>query len=272
MTCAKGPASRSAPGAGRTLSSTRAPRRSSPRSIDITSISESSVAIRSSMTVAMRSRWAATAAFCRSFRRDASGSPRRCRAASSSGRSDVVQAWASTRCRARTSSMLSQGAHLRRYAGTDHRSPTMSAGSRRGHARARAALSSRFCSSDLRSRSGGASTSSSFSMRIVTSSSQIWSRASLCAVPGSGASNASAQSWALSGTSDQGVSTVSPLAGGSSYSLTAGSMAATSSADAFRRATRGSASTVAAAPWGTRSRRTQIWTPSSPRLGSTSET
>ena len=67
-------------------------RRSSPRSIDITSISESSVAIRSSTTLAICSRSAATAASCRRLRRDASGSPSRCRAASSSGRSDTVQA------------------------------------------------------------------------------------------------------------------------------------------------------------------------------------
>ena len=40
---------------------------------------------------------------------------------------------------------------------------------------------------------------------MVISSSQIRSRASLCAVPGSGASNASAQSLALSQMSDQGV-------------------------------------------------------------------
>ena len=56
-----------------------------------------------------RSRSAATAASCRRLRRDASGSPSRCRAASRSGRSDTVQAWASARCSVRTSSGLEPG-------------------------------------------------------------------------------------------------------------------------------------------------------------------
>ena len=47
----------------------------------------------------------------------------------------------------------------------------------------------------------------------MSSSSQTWSRASLCGVPGSGASNASAQSSALSQMSAQGVSTVIPVGG-----------------------------------------------------------
>ena len=47
----------------------------------------------------------------------------------------------------------------------------------------------------------------------MSSSSQIWSRASLCGVPGSGASNASAQSSALSQMSDQWVVDRHPLGG-----------------------------------------------------------
>jgi hypothetical protein len=60
------------------------------------------------------------------------------------------------------------------------------------------------------------------------------------------------------------------LGGGSSYNLTAGSIADTMSADDFRRAISGSVSSAAAAPSVTRSRRVQVCTPSSPRLGSTS--
>ena len=63
---------------------------------------------------------------------------------------------------------------------------------------------------------GGTSSSSTLSTRIVSSSSQTWSRASLCGVPGSGAPNASAQSSALSQTSAHGVSTSMPCVGGSS--------------------------------------------------------
>ena len=51
---------------------------------------------------------------------------------------------------------------------------------------------------------------------IVSSSSQITSRASLCGVPGSGASNATAQSSASIQTSDHGVVTSIPSVGGSS--------------------------------------------------------
>jgi len=54
---------------------------------------------------------------------------------------------------------------------------------------------------------------SNLSMAMAISSSQIRSRASLCAVPGSAASNASAQSSGLSQRSDQGVSTFIPSAG-----------------------------------------------------------
>ena len=60
--CANGPASRSGSAAGSAASSTSAPCRSSPRSIDITSISESSAAIILSMTMAICSRCAAVAA------------------------------------------------------------------------------------------------------------------------------------------------------------------------------------------------------------------
>ena len=106
---------------------------------------------------------------------------------------------------------------------------------------------------------------------MVSSSSQTWSRASLCGIPAAD-SKASAQSVALSQRSTHGVSTSMPFVGGSSYSRTAGSIAVTIAADDFRRATSGSASTAAAAPSGTRSRRVQVCTPSSPRLGSTSAT
>ena len=85
---------------------------------------------------------------------------------------------------------------------------------------------------------------------MVSSSSQISSRASLCGVPGSGASNASAQSSALSQMSAYGVSTSMPSVGGSSYSRTAGSIACTISAEALSAATSGSLSTVAVAPSG----------------------
>jgi len=54
------------------------------------------------------------------------------------------------------------------------------------------------------------------SIRIETSSAKIWSRASLCGVPVSAASNASAQSSALSQMSLHGVETVIPFLGGSS--------------------------------------------------------
>ena len=79
----------------------------------------------------------------------------------------------------------------------------------------RVVISSLFCRSDFRSRAAEAS-QSCLSTRIVSSSSQIASRASLCGVPGSAASNASAQSSALSQMSDQGVETVIGLVGGSS--------------------------------------------------------
>ena len=79
-----------------------------------------------------------------------------------------------------------------------------------------AVTSALFCNSDLRSRSAGTSSSSFLSIRILSSSAQIWSRASLCGVPGSGVSNASAQSSALSQRSDESVSTVIPVVGGSS--------------------------------------------------------
>ena len=85
---------------------------------------------------------------------------------------------------------------------------------------------------------------------MVTSSSQIWSRASLCGVPGSGDSNASAHSSALSQMSPHGVSTSMPSVGGSSYNRTAGSIALTRSADDFRRATSGSVSSAAVGPFG----------------------
>ena len=107
---------------------------------------------------------------------------------------------------------------------------------------------------------------------MMSSSSQISSRASLCGVPGSGTENASAQSSALSQMSAYGVSTSMPSVGGSSYSRTAGSIAFTIWAEALSRATSESLSTVALAPSGTRSRKVQVCTPSSPRLGRTSET
>ena len=107
---------------------------------------------------------------------------------------------------------------------------------------------------------------------MATRASQTWSRPSLCGVPGSGASNASAQSVALSQTSPHGVSTSIPSVGASSYNRTAGSIAPTMTADAFSAATSASASSPAASPSATRSRTVQVRTPSSPRLGSTSAT
>jgi len=76
----------------------------------------------------------------------------------------------------------------------------------------------------------------------------------------------------VSQISPYGVSTSNPSVGGSSYSLTAGSIALTMSADDFRRATSGLLSGPASLPSGTRSRSVQVCTPSSPRLGSTSAT
>jgi surface antigen len=135
----------------------------------------------------------------------------------------------------------------------------------------RVLFSSGFSNSDRRSSSGGTSSSSSCSSsRLSKSASRTSSRASLCGVPGSGDSNASVQSAALTHRSAQSVSTIRPLLGGSSYSLTAGSIASTISTADFRRATSGSVSATAAAPSGTRSRRVQVCTPSSPRLGRTS--
>ena len=148
--------------------------------------SESSVAMRSSTIVSMYARSAARVASCRRRRRDASGSPRRCRAASRSGRSETVHAWASARCSVRISSSVSPGAHSRRYAGTDHRSPTRSVGSSSGHARLRAAFRSLLPSSARRSWSRSTSSSSTLSTRISSSASRTWSRASLCGVPGLG--------------------------------------------------------------------------------------
>ncbi|GAB3933671.1 hypothetical protein GCM10027614_05120 [Micromonospora vulcania] len=75
--------------------------------------------------------------------------------------------------------------------------------------------SSLFRTSDPRSSWAGSSPSY-LSIRIVSSASQIWSRASLCGVPESGASRASAQSSALSQISDDSVVTVIGVLGGSS--------------------------------------------------------
>ncbi len=110
------------------------------------------------------------------------------------------------------------------------------------------------------------------STRISTSAPHTSSRASLCGVPGSTDSNASVHSAVESQTSAHGVSTSMPSAGGRSENRTAGSIAATSPADALSRATSGSASARAVAPSGTRSRSVQVCTPSSPRPGSTSAT
>ena len=139
--CANGPASRSGSAPGSAASSTRASLQVLRRAASTSRcISESSVAIRWSTT------WAISLALggerrprCRRLRRDASGSPSRCRAASRSGRSETVQACGVARAAAAaTSSGSSQGAHRRRYAGTDHRSPTRSVGSISGQARSKA--------------------------------------------------------------------------------------------------------------------------------------
>ena len=96
--CANGPARRSGSVLGSAASSTRISRIRGWRSIVTRPSPSSSAWIRSSTTRSMYARSAATAASRRRWRRDASGSPSRCRAASSSGRSDTVQAWASSRC------------------------------------------------------------------------------------------------------------------------------------------------------------------------------
>ena len=157
---------------------------SETRSIDITCISVSSVATRWSTTLAISSRSAASAASRRRRRRDASGSPSRCRAASRSGRSETVQA-----CGVRTLQLLHlvglepgrAPAQVRRHRPTG-RPPGRSARSAATPGgRCRAAPS--FCASDRRTRSGETSSSSYLSTRMVSSSSQTWSRASLCGMP-----------------------------------------------------------------------------------------
>ena len=98
--CANGPASRSGSVPGSADSSTRLFCASCSRSIIMSFSSESSAAIRSSMTLSRYSRSDARAMSRRCRRRDASGSPMRRRAASRNGRSDAVHARASVRCSA----------------------------------------------------------------------------------------------------------------------------------------------------------------------------
>ena len=142
-----------------------------------------------------------------------------------------------------------------------------------GQARPNGVARSSFWRSARRSCASGTSSSSGWSTRIVEQRlPHLTSRASLCGVPGSAASKASAQSSAPSQRSAQGVSTTIGSVGGSSNRATAGSTASTIAAVAFSRATAGSAPATADAPSGTRSRSVQVCTPSSPRLGSTSAT
>ena len=99
------------------------------------------------------------------------------------------------------------------------------------------------------------------------------SRASLCGVPGSAASNASAQSSGPSQTSAHGRRRPPcPRSAAPRRARRPARSRRTSAADALSRATSGSASGAAVAPSATRSRRVQVCTPSSPRLGSTSAT
>ena len=135
-----------------------------PRSIDITSISESSAAIRSSTTSAIRSRWAATAA-----RAALAGGQRRGRRAGAaprpgSGRSDTVQACASLALQGRD--LVAAPATGRTCAGTPAPTtdpPTRSVGlEQRPRAVEGGAQFSVLASTICRSSSGGTSSSSSF--------------------------------------------------------------------------------------------------------------
>ena len=167
----------------------------------------------------------------------------------------------------RTSSGVSQGAHIRRYAGTDHRSPTTSAASSSGHAFVRWERSSVFPLQRPAHLVGGdlvvvvlvdqdaEQLVPDLLARLVVRRPRVRRRERL------------GHSSALSQMSDQAVSTSTPSVGGSSYSRTAGSIARTISTVDLRRATSGSVSATAVLPSLTRSRTVQVWTPSSPRLG-----
>ena len=215
---ANGPASRSGSASAATPSSTRASRRSWPRSIDITWRSESSVAIR----------WSTTRSSPRARRRrrpraDADDATPRGRRAAAGPRRGAAGRTPSTRAGVPAlqqpdlvgvepgRAQPQVGGHRPQVARRGRSARSAATPCRRRRAR------SVLRASAVRIRSAEASSSSScLSTRIVSSSSQTWSRASLCGVPGAGDSNASAQSSELSHTSDQGVSTTIPSLGGSS--------------------------------------------------------
>ena len=210
----------------------------------------------------------------------ASGSPSRCRAASRSGRSDTrpgLRVLALQPARPRPGRARARTAAGRRA--PSQRSPTRSVASSSGQARSKASTQLGVAGPGRRSSSGASwprrrpRRSSTLSSRIVSSASQTWSRASLCGVPGSGASKASAQSSALSQTSAHGVSTSMPC----------GRRLLVEPDGRLDRRRPWRPTPSAGPPPGrprrrrrrpraTRSRRVQVCTPSSPRLGSTSAT
>ena len=123
---------------GSPASSTSVFWKSCPRSIDMTAISESSAAIRWSMTLDISSRSAASIASRCRRRSDASGSPMRWRAASRNGRSETVHARGSAALQ--RSHLVGARATVRTAAGTPATStaaPTRAVGSSSGHARSK---------------------------------------------------------------------------------------------------------------------------------------
>ena len=218
--CANGPASRSGSAVGQGVlvdeRVAQVRRRAASTSPAVLGVVGGDAGRRRPRSICSRS--AATAASRRRRRRDASGSPSRCRAASSSGRSETVQACGSARCSVRTSS----GVEPRARTGAGR--PAPSTGRRRGRSARAAATPGRGPSRSSALLAERPAEQVGRDVLVVvacrpgssSSSSQTWSRASLCGVPGSGASNASAQSSALSQTSAHGVSTTMPSVGGSS--------------------------------------------------------
>ncbi len=116
--------------------------------------------------------------------------------------------------------------------------------------------------------------SATLSARIPRSASQTSSRASLCGVPGLGrVERLGPVLGARGATSAHGVADGQRL--GRRLARRTARPARSrrpGPRDALSRATSGSVSVAAVAPSGTRSRSVQVSTPSSPRLGSTSET
>ena len=217
ITCANGPASASESRRGRAASScsiARTPALSSPKKNPVIALSLSSSAASSSSSTRSRcSRSSADTASCRRRCRAPSGSPVSARAASSSGRSWRVHALASSLRSTARSSSASQGAQIRRYAGVAQRSATTPAGSSTGQAATNARCSASLCRRARSSCRGGTSSSALSSTRAPISASQTTSLASLCGVPGSGASNASVHAAGSTITSRHGVSTKSRALG-----------------------------------------------------------